>query len=103
MSAVRFIASLPARYGLDAADRFPYGRDGCEAEFNDGERAGQIDVICNAAGLDWLRADAALYVDPNYFHAGDLPPGLRAAARVAEGRLADVAGVILEAVSNAGE
>ena len=81
-----FVVSLPAKYGNDAADRFP---PELPARFDDAHRRGQVDVFTDAAGIEWLRGDAAMYVDPNHFHASDLPPGLRAAAKVSVGRLAD--------------
>lgn len=87
-----FLVSLPAAYALDAADRFPPELRG---RF-DVQPNRSVDVWVMADGLDWLRGDAALYIDPRHFEARDLPPGLRAAARVADRRLADPAEVELQ-------
>lgn len=81
-----YCVSLPAKYGMDAADRFPPELPG---RFDDAPLRRQVDVFVDAAGLEWLRGDAAMYVDPDHFHAADLPDGLRASARVAVARLAD--------------
>lgn len=87
-----FNVSLPARYALDAADRYPpelVGRFDLQLNRS-------VDVWVPAEGLEWLRGDAALYIDPAHFRAEDLPDGLRAAARVADRRLRDPAEAMVE-------
>jgi len=83
-----FTVTLPAKYGMDAADRFP---PELPARFDYSPVRRQVDVWVTAAGLEWLRGDADMYVDPDHFHASDLPPGLRASAKVAVARLAEPA------------